>query len=47
MFVLGPLLGLASVLVGLVVSYRFDMPSGPSIVTVAGLMLVAVWAHVG
>jgi ABC-type Mn2+/Zn2+ transport system permease subunit len=35
MFVLAPLIGLASVLAGLVTSYRLDLPSGPAIVVVA------------
>ena len=33
MFVLAPLVGLSSVLAGLVASYRLDLPSGPAIVS--------------
>lgn len=44
MFVLAPLYGIGSVLVGLFGSYRLDMPSGPAIVVVAGLLFLAAWA---
>ncbi|HSL49975.1 MAG TPA: metal ABC transporter permease [Candidatus Deferrimicrobiaceae bacterium] len=44
MFVLAPLVGLSSVLAGLVASYRLDLPSGPAIVVVAGLALLIAWA---
>jgi ABC-type Zn2+ transport system substrate-binding protein/surface adhesin len=43
MFVLAPVVGLASVLAGLVASYRLDLPSGPAIVVVAGLALLIAW----
>jgi zinc transport system permease protein len=45
MFVLAPLLGIASVIGGIVGSYYLDLPSGPSIVVLAGLLFlgVAVW----
>jgi len=42
--VLAPLIGLSSVLAGLVASYRLDLPSGPAIVVVAGLALLIAWA---
>jgi zinc transport system permease protein len=44
MFILAPLVGLASVLVGLVASYRLDLPSGPAIVAVAGVAFLIAWA---
>ncbi len=44
MFVLAPAVGLVSVLAGLVVSYRLDLPSGPAIAVVAGLLFLAAWA---
>lgn len=46
MFVLAPLLGVASVLAGLVVSYRLDAPSGPAIVVIAGIVFLAAWGRV-
>jgi zinc transport system permease protein len=45
MFVLAPLFGVGSVLAGLLVSYRLDLPSGPSIVVVAGLVFLVAWAR--
>ena len=42
MFVLTPLLGMASVISGLVVSFYLDLPSGPSIVVLAGLGFLGV-----
>jgi zinc transport system permease protein len=45
MFVLAPVIGVASVLVGLFASYSFDMPSGPAIAVVAGLAFLAAWAN--
>jgi ABC-type Mn2+/Zn2+ transport system permease subunit len=47
MFVLAPLFGLASVLVGLLASYRLDLPSGPAIVAVAGAAFLIAWAAAG
>jgi zinc transport system permease protein len=44
MFVLAPLLGIASVLLGLFGSYWLDMPSGPAIVLVAGILFLVAWA---
>jgi len=44
MFWLAPLVGTASVVVGLAVAYRLDLPSGPAIVVVAGLGFLAAWA---
>jgi ABC-type Mn2+/Zn2+ transport system permease subunit len=46
MFVLAPLIGLASVLAGLIASSRLDLPSGPSIAAVAGLVFLATWMGV-
>lgn len=45
MLVLAPVLGVGSVLVGLVASYRLDLPSGPSIVAVAGMAFLVAWAR--
>ncbi len=42
MFILTPLLGMASVLSGLVVSFYLDLPSGPAIVVLAGLIFLSV-----
>jgi ABC-type Mn2+/Zn2+ transport system permease subunit len=44
MFVLAPVIGMGSVLLGLVGSYWLDVPSGPAIVVVAGLFFLAAWA---
>jgi zinc transport system permease protein len=44
MFVLAPVIGMGSVLLGLVGSYWLDVPSGPAIVVVAGLVFLAAWA---
>jgi zinc transport system permease protein len=44
LFVLAPLLGVLAVLVGLVLSYVLDLPSGPAIVVVSGVGFLAVWA---
>lgn len=44
LFVLAPVLGTAAVLAGLVISYSFDVPSGPAIVVVSGLGFLAAWA---
>jgi manganese/iron transport system permease protein len=44
MFWLAPLVGAVSVLVGLTAAYRLDLPSGPAIVVVAGLVFLTVWA---
>jgi ABC-type Mn2+/Zn2+ transport system permease subunit len=44
MFLLAPVIGLFSVLAGLVASYRLDLPSGPAIVIVAGLAFLIAWA---
>jgi zinc transport system permease protein len=45
MFVLAPLLGIGSVLGGLVVSSWVDAPSGPAIVLVAGMLFLAAWGR--
>lgn len=44
MFVLAPLFGVGSVLAGLVVSAWADVPSGPAIVVMAGVVFLAAWA---
>jgi zinc transport system permease protein len=41
MFVLTPLLGMACVVGGIVSSYYLDLPSGPAIVVLAGLVFLA------
>lgn len=43
LFVLAPLLGVLAVLVGLVLSYFLDLPSGPAIVVVSGLGFLVAW----
>jgi zinc transport system permease protein len=43
LFVLAPLFGTAAALAGLVVSYAFDLPSGPAIVIVSGLGFLVAW----
>jgi ABC-type Mn2+/Zn2+ transport system permease subunit len=45
MFVLAPLLGGMSVVGGMIVSYYLDLPSGPAIVLLSGLLFlgVAIW----
>jgi zinc transport system permease protein len=43
MFVLAPVIGIASVVAGLAASYWLDLPSGPAIVAVAGLIFIAAW----
>jgi zinc transport system permease protein len=45
MFVLAPILGLISVSGGIVCSYYLDLPSGPAIVVLSGLLFlgVALW----
>jgi zinc transport system permease protein len=45
MFVLAPLLGIASVLAGLLVSSWADVPSGPAIVVLAGILFLAAWGR--
>jgi zinc transport system permease protein len=45
MFVLAPLLGIGSVLAGLVVSSWLDAPSGPTIVVLAGILFLAAWGR--
>ena len=45
MFVFAPILGVGSVLAGLAVSYRLDLPSGPAIAVVGGLGFLAAWAN--
>ncbi len=42
MFMLTPLLGMASVIGGMVLSYYLDLPSGPTIVVLAGLVFLGV-----
>jgi ABC-type Mn2+/Zn2+ transport system permease subunit len=44
MFVLAPLFGIGSVLAGLMVSVWVDVPSGPAIVVMAGLVFLTAWA---
>jgi ABC-type Mn2+/Zn2+ transport system permease subunit len=44
MFVIAPVLGTGSVLMGLLGSYWLDMPSGPAIVVVAGILFLVAWA---
>jgi zinc transport system permease protein len=43
LLVLAPILGTLSVLAGLGLSYRLDLPSGPAIAVVAGLGFLAAW----
>jgi zinc transport system permease protein len=43
LFVLAPLFGTATALAGLVVSYSFDLPSGPAIVVLSGFGFLAAW----
>ena len=45
MCVLTPLLGMLSVLGGIMISYYLDLPSGPTIVVLSGVLCVgvAVW----
>jgi ABC-type Mn2+/Zn2+ transport system permease subunit len=45
MFVLTPLLGIGSVLAGLMVSAWVDAPSGPAIVVIAGGLFLAAWGR--
>ena len=45
MFLLAPIIGVGSVLVGLFASYRLDAPSGPAIAVTAGLAFLAAWAN--
>jgi zinc transport system permease protein len=45
MFVLAPLIGIGSVLAGLLVSAWLDAPSGPAIVAVAGLLFLVAWGR--
>jgi ABC-type Mn2+/Zn2+ transport system permease subunit len=42
MFMLTPLLGTASVLGGMLGSYYLDLPSGPAIVVLSGLIFLGV-----
>ena len=44
MFVLAPVIGVGSVLIGLFASYQLDLPSGPAIAVVGGLGFLAAWA---
>jgi ABC-type Mn2+/Zn2+ transport system permease subunit len=44
MFVLAPLFGIGSVLAGLIVSAWVDVPSGPAIVVMAGIVFLTAWA---
>jgi ABC-type Mn2+/Zn2+ transport system permease subunit len=41
--ILGWIFGVVGSAVGLVASYYLDMPTGPAIVVVLGLMLIAAW----
>jgi len=45
MFIITPILGMASVVGGIVGSYYLDLPSGPAVVVCAGLLflVVALW----
>ncbi len=45
MFILAPLLGIGSVLAGLMVSSWVDAPSGPAIVVIAGILFLAAWGR--
>jgi zinc transport system permease protein len=45
MFLLAPLLGTGSVLAGLLVSSWLDVPSGPTIVVLAGTLFLAAWGR--
>jgi zinc transport system permease protein len=45
MFVLAPLLGVGSVLAGLTISAWIDVPSGPMIVGLAGVLFLAAWGR--
>jgi ABC-type Mn2+/Zn2+ transport system permease subunit len=45
MFVLAPLLGIGSVLGGLVASSWVDAPSGPAIVLFAGMLFLTAWGR--
>jgi zinc transport system permease protein len=45
MFVLAPLLGIGSVLAGLMISAWVDAPSGPAIVVIAGSLFLAAWGR--
>lgn len=45
MFVLAPLFGIGSVLVGLIASYWLDAPSGPAIVVTAGIVFLVAWGR--
>ncbi len=45
MFILAPLLGIGSVLAGLLVSSWVDAPSGPAIVVIAGMLFLVAWAR--
>jgi zinc transport system permease protein len=46
MFLLAPILGVGCVTAGLAASYALDLPSGPAIAVVSGLVFLAVWAGV-
>ncbi|MBI1735733.1 MAG: metal ABC transporter permease [Candidatus Rokubacteria bacterium] len=46
MFVLAPLVGIGSVVAGLIVSYWLDVPSGAAIVAISGLVFLAAWLRV-
>ncbi len=45
MFLLAPLFGVGSVLAGLVASYRLDVPSGPAVVVIAGIVFLVAWGR--
>jgi zinc transport system permease protein len=45
MFLLAPLIGIGSVLAGLMSSAWLDVPSGAAIVAIAGLVFLAAWAR--
>jgi ABC-type Mn2+/Zn2+ transport system permease subunit len=46
MFLLAPILGVGCVTAGLAASYALDLPSGPAIAVVSGLVFSAVWVWV-
>jgi ABC-type Mn2+/Zn2+ transport system permease subunit len=41
--ILGWVFGVIGSVIGLLASYYLDMPTGPAIVVVLGLMLIAAW----
>jgi ABC-type Mn2+/Zn2+ transport system permease subunit len=43
--VLAPLRAVGSVLAELVASYQLDVPSGPAVVAIAGMLFLAAWGR--